>query len=63
LKDNVTSFSFFSICENAYQGMYPMPQLKMPIIFNMVFERSLTKGGIRTSSCLYVAPPSDPIPM
>ncbi len=26
----------------------------MPKILNMVFEVSLTKGGIRTSSCLYV---------
>ncbi len=32
-----------------------MPQLKMPKIFNMVFEVSLIKGSIRTSSCLHVA--------
>jgi len=45
------SSSFFSIHENAYWGMYPTTQLKMPKIFNMIFEMSLTKGGLGTFSC------------
>jgi hypothetical protein len=45
------SSSFFSIHKNASQGMYPTPQLELPKIFNIIFEASLTKGGLGTSSC------------
>jgi len=45
------SSSLFSIYKNAFQGIYAIPQLKMPKIFNKIVERSLTKGGLETSSC------------
>ncbi len=45
------SSSLFSIYENAFQGIYAIPQLKMPKIFNKIVETSLTKGGLETSSC------------
>jgi hypothetical protein len=45
---------FFSMCENASQKIYPMPQLEMPKIFKKIFEASLAKSNLGTSSCPFV---------
>jgi len=48
-----TKTSTFSICENASQGMHPIPHLEMPKNCNKCLEASLTKCGFFTTRCYF----------